>query len=449
MVNQSAFDEFQLPKLLLRAVDELGFEAPTEIQSIAFPMIMSGRDSVGLAQTGTGKTLAYLLPVLKQWQFSKDRLPQILIIVPTRELVTQVVDVLNTITKYMSFTTIGLYGGVNIKTQAAEVLLGQDAVVATPGRLYDMVLRGDLSLKKIKKLIIDEADEMFSLGFRPQLYRLLELLPEKKQSLLFSATMNQEVGTLIADHFINPQLIQTRDTGSLLENIELHAFVVPNFNSKINLLAAFLEKTSVEDKILIFTSSKENANLLGVKLDEKFPDRIGVIHSNKTQNNRLKTVEQFQSGETTILVATDLVSRGLDIPDVKYVINFDAPEEYDLFVHRIGRTGRANEKGIAVTLFTEFEIELKNLLQVYLVGNSFHYPAPPENYLVSDQLIPSEEPQVNMPNVQIKLAINKERGDAFHEKSEKNKKTNQRKNWKKIKQEKYGKPKTKGQKRKK
>ena len=448
-MDEITFKDLNLNKQLNNALDELGYIHPTTIQVKAFPVIMSGKDMLGIAQTGTGKTLAFLLPCLRQWNFSKDRLPQILIIVPTRELVAQVVETVEKLTTHMTLTVVGVYGGVNIRTQAEQVSLGLDVLVATPGRLLDLVLRGDLVLKGIKKLVVDEVDEMFNLGFRHQLKNVLELLPEKKQSMLFSATMNEEVEALLEDYFISPAKIEAAPAGTPLENILLTGYKVPNFNTKLNLLEQLLSTTKEMEKVLVFVSSKSYADVVYERLSQKFEDRLGVIHSNKSQNFRFNAVNKFHSGETTILIATDIISRGMDISKVTHVINFDAPDDFENFIHRVGRTGRADQEGEAISLFSEFEKTLNDRIDEGLGKIKITYLKLPADLEISTELIFDEEPKINMPNVDIKIPKRENVGDAFHEKSAKNQKVNVRKDWKKAKQEKYGRPKTKGQKLKK
>ena len=447
-MEEFTFRDLNLNKPLLNALDDLGYTTPTTIQGKAFSVVMSGKDMIGIAQTGTGKTLAYLLPALRQWNFSKDRLPQILIIVPTRELVAQIVETVEQLTTYMTLTVVGVYGGANIRTQADQINMGLDVLVATPGRLLDLALRGDLVLKGIKRLIVDEVDEMFDLGFKHQLLNVLDLLPEKKQSLFFSATMNEQVEELIDDYFINPVKVEAAPAGTPLENIHLTAYSVPNFNTKLNLLEDLLGTSPEMEKVLVFVSSKSFAMTVYERLLPNFEERLGVIHSNKSQNNRFETVNAFQSGEISILIATDLISRGIDITGVTHVINFDAPDDFENFIHRVGRTGRADRKGEAISFFSPFEASSEKHITEGLGELKLDFLALPESLELSNELISEEEPRISMPEPAVKIKKRDDVGPAFHEKSAKNSKVNVRKDWKKIKQEKYGRPKKKGQKRK-
>jgi ATP-dependent RNA helicase RhlE len=447
-MEEFTFRDLNLNKPLLNALDDLGYTIPTTIQGKAFSVVMSGKDMIGIAQTGTGKTLAYLLPALRQWNFSKDRLPQILIIVPTRELVAQIVETVEQLTTYMTLTVVGVYGGTNIHTQADQINMGLDVLVATPGRLLDLALRGDLVLKGIKRLIVDEVDEMFDLGFKHQLLNVLDLLPEKKQSLFFSATMNEQVEELIDEYFVNPVKVEAAPAGTPLENIHLTAYSVPNFNTKLNLLEDLLATKSEMEKVLVFVSSKTFAMTVYERLLPNFEERLGVIHSNKSQNNRFETVNAFQSGEISILIATDLISRGIDITGVTHVVNFDAPDDFENFIHRVGRTGRADRKGEAISFFSPCESTSEKHITEGLGDLKLEYVDFPESVEISNELIYEEEPRISMPEPAVKIKKREDVGPAFHEKSAKNSKVNVRKDWKKIKQEKYGRPKKKGQKKK-
>lgn len=439
------FQDLNLTKPLLNALNDLGYTTPTTIQEKGFSVMMSGKDVLGIAQTGTGKTLAYLLPTLRQWNFSKERFPQILIIVPTRELVAQVVEEVEKLTKYMNVVTVGVYGGANIKSQAIQIAEGLDVLVATPGRLMDLALKGDLSLKHIKKLIIDEVDETLNLGFRRQLTTILDILPVKKQSLLFSATITDEVEMLIEEYFISPIKIEAAPTGTPLENIAQYAYHVPNFNTKINLLHHLLETEEELNKVLIFVESKKFADRLFEQIEPIFPGEVGVIHSNKAQNNRFNTVKSFQSGEYRILIATDIISRGLDISEVTHVINFDTPDVAENYIHRIGRTGRYDKEGISITLVSPHEIKFQDEIEA-LMDRKITMCDLPEDLEISTELTDDEIPKIVMPNVQIKLPKRDNVGAAFHEKKDKNKKVNNKIRLKEKMHAKYGKPKTRGQK---
>jgi len=437
------FQELNLNTPLLRAIEELGFKEPTTIQHRVFPIVMSGRDVCGIAQTGTGKTFAYLLPCLRQWKFDKNKDPQILILVPTRELVVQVVEAANKLTPYMSVSAVGVFGGVNINTQQISLETGADVLVATPGRLFDLIMNGAFKTKMIKKLVIDEMDEMLNLGFRKQITNILELLPAKRQNLLFSATITDDVEKLMNDYFSAPVRVEAAPTGTPLENIIQHAYDVPNFNTKVNLLELLLSSNEAMTKVLIFAATKALADQLFEQFNEKFPETVGVIHSNKEQNHRFNTVKQFKAGVYKYLIATDVMARGIDVAEVTHVINFDTPDVPENYIHRIGRTGRADKKGIAMTFVTEKEKVLQKGIET-LMKQAIPHLALPDDLEISSILTEDEKPKVRMKIIQIKLPKKEESGPAFHEKSAKNSKVNVRKNRKEIMQKKYGKPISRG-----
>ncbi len=441
------FRDLNLNSSLLNALSDLGYNQPTTIQAKAFPVVMSGKDVVGIAQTGTGKTLAYLLPSLRLWKFSKDKHPQILIIVPTRELVVQIVEEVQKLTTYMNIMTVGVYGGTNIKTQMAAMENGLDVLVATPGRLLDLILTGSLRTKDIKRFIIDEVDEMLSLGFRAQIVRVMDLLPVKRQNLMFSATMTEEIEVLIEDFFDFPQIVEAAPTGTPLENINQTGYYVPNFYTKANFLEFLLSKDSEFAKVLVFIGTKKLADQLYDQIEAKFPEQIGVIHSNKSQNHRFESVNDFKSGKNRILIATDIVARGIDISEVSHVINFDTPEIPENYIHRIGRTGRADKKGTSITFITENEREFQESIEELM-----RMPIPieplPDEVEVSDVLTEDEMPKVNMKTIQVKIAKIATTNSAFHEKSAKNKKVNFKQTRAQKLAAKYKKPQTRGQKKK-
>ena len=433
------FDDLNLNTPLLTALDDMGYTNPTTIQHRVFPVVMSGRDVCGIAQTGTGKTFAYLLPCLRQWKFVKDKSPQVLIIVPTRELVTQVVESVKALTPYMSLVVAGVYGGVNINTQKAEVEKGVDVLVATPGRLYDLAMNGAFKTKMIKKLVIDEVDEMLNLGFRTQLKNILDLLPPKRQNLLFSATMTEEVEELIGTYFNNPVNVEAAPTGTPLENIIQTGYNVPNFYTKVNLLQLLLTEDETMTKVLVFAATKQLADQLYEQLEPKFPGTAGVIHSNKEQNHRFNTVKQFQEGNYRFIIATDIVARGIDIAEVSHVINFDTPDVPENYIHRIGRTGRYDKKGIAITFITEKEKPLQKAIED-LMKYEIPIASLPANLVISDVLTEDEIPKVFMKIIQVKLPKKDEVGPAFHEKSAKNSKVNFIVKKRDRMMKKYGKP---------
>lgn len=441
------FDELNLNTPLLNALSDLSYTTPTTIQEKVFSVVMSGKDVCGIAQTGTGKTFAYLLPCLRQFQFSKEKNPQLLILVPTRELVVQVVEAVKKLTPYMTVAVAGVYGGANMKPQMAELRAGVDVVVATPGRLVDLLANGSMQVKSLKRLVIDEVDEMLNLGFRTQLKTILDLLPVRRQNLLFSATMTDEVEKLMDTYFASPVRVEAAPTGTPLDNIAQTGYRVPNFYTKVNLLELLLSQHDDMTKVLIFVATKHLADQLYDQLAAKFPAVVGVIHSNKAQNMRFEAVNQFKAGTYRILIATDIIARGLDVAEVSHVINFDVPPVPESYIHRIGRTGRADKQGIAITFVTEAEAEPQAAIEQLM-----NYPIPmlplPEHditgdLLISEKLTDDEQPTVRMKLPDVKPPRREESGPAFHEKSAKNQKVNVRRDHAAEMMKKYGKPITK------
>lgn len=437
------FENFNLNKPLYNAIEELGFDTPTPIQVESFPVILSGKDVVGIAQTGTGKTLAYMLPILQELKFSKQVNPRVLILVPTRELVLQVVERIESFTKYMNIHVLGVYGGVNINTQKQQIVEGTDILVATPGRLYDLAVSRVLQLKSVNKLVIDEVDVMLDLGFRFQLTNIFELLPERRQNIMYSATMTEEIDALIDDFFMVPVKISIAVSGTPLENIAQQCYHVQNFHTKTNLLKHLLKDKNEFNKVLVFVSDKKNADRVFEALEDQYGSETCIIHSNKTQNYRIRSIQQFNKGENRIIVATDVMARGLDLDKISHVINFDTPHFSENYMHRIGRTGRAEQDGKSILFYTEKEKVYKESIeelmdyQIPLVD----FPAEVE---ISTLLTPEERPIIIETHNRTSKTDTTPRG--FHEKSDKNKKTNQGGSYRRELAKKYKKPKTRGDK---
>ena len=415
------FLDFNLPKSLQKALDALGFVNPTPIQQKSYSVILSGRDMMGIAQTGTGKTFAYLVPILKQWKFENNESPKVVIIVPTRELVVQVVDEVNKLTQFMTVRTLGIYGGVNINTQKKAIAEGVDILVGTPGRMMDLALDGLLRFDNQQKLVIDEFDEILSLGFRTQLVALLSMMRKKRQNILFSATMTEEVDELLEDFFEFPEEVSLAPSGTPLEQIEQIKYIVPNFLTKLNLLTHVLKNEAFK-KVLLFVNNKRIVETVFNALEEHFEGEFGVIHSNKTQNYRLQTMAAFQDGELRGLVTTDIMARGLDISNVSHVINIQFAEQPEHYVHRIGRTGRAEQSGIAISLISPRDEEACITAEV-LMNTEIKTLEIPEEVEVDPRLLEFEKDKSQIKHIPNKKKTST-RGAAFHEKKDKNKKVN-------------------------
>ena len=437
-----SFNDLNITGKLQEAINELGFTQPTPIQAQAFPIIRSGKNVVGVSQTGSGKTLAFMLPLLNDLSYQKQATPRILVLVPTRELVLQIVEQIELFTKYMTVRTLAIYGGTNINTQKKAVMEGADIIVATHGRLYDIVIDGTLKLRTIKKVVIDEVDVMLDLGFRFQLNNFFELLPENRQNIMFSATMTEEIDSLIKDFFIAPEQISIALSGTPVDNIEQSVYEVRNFYTKVNLLIHLLKDKEEFQKVLVFVSGKRNADRIFEKLDEHFNDELGVIHSNKTQNFRIKAIQKYETGDTRILIATDVMARGLDLDQISHVINFNTPAFPENYMHRIGRTGRAEHKGKSILLFKESERGYKDAIEE-LMDMKIPVVEFPEEVEISTQKTPDERPDNYIYKREDRNAKKtSEAGASFHEKKLKNQKTNQGGKYKREIKKKYKKPKT-------
>jgi ATP-dependent RNA helicase RhlE len=431
------FSDLNLSKFLLNALEDLGFTEPTPIQEKVFSVVMSGKDVCATAQTGTGKTYAYLLPALRQYQFSKEGTPQLLIIVPTRELVVQVVESVEKMTKYMTARTVGIYGGVNTRPQAAAIMQGVDILVATPGRLVDFLNSGILKPKNIKRLILDEFDEMLNLGFRAQLAVIFDKLPEKRQNLLFSATLTPEVEALVADFFNDPVRIDTERVGTPLDNIAQSHYIVPNFYTKLNLLDHLLATDAAMTKVLVFISTKKLADRVFAHLKPIHKEEIDIIHGNKHQNHRFNSVNQFEDGFCRILIATDIIARGLDVTEVTHVLNFDLPDVPENYIHRIGRTGRFDKTGVAISFIKDTETEMQQDIE-RLMATKIPFNDLPEAVVISTELLDGEVERVVMKHITTPPKIDPA-FSAYQEKMEKNKKTNVRYDHEAAMKLKYGK----------
>lgn len=350
------FEELKLNKQILNAIEDLGFEKPTEIQSKVIPMALAGHDLFGIAQTGTGKTLAFVAPLIMKIKYAKGEDPRALILAPTRELVLQIAENFKSLAKYTDLRMAALYGGVGPKTQIEDVEAGVDLIVSTPGRFMDLYLKGHIGTKQIKTLILDEADKMMDMGFLPQIRKILEVVPRKRQNMLFSATMADRVVTLTEEFLEFPQRVEVAPQASVAQTIEQLLYEVPNFKTKINLLMYFLEQEQF-NRVIVFVKTKTNADAIAKYIERKAMGPVRVVHANKGQNSRINAVNEFREGDIRVLVSTDVTARGMDISMVSHVINFDVPLVYEDYVHRIGRTGRAENEGIAITFANELEMQ--------------------------------------------------------------------------------------------
>jgi ATP-dependent RNA helicase RhlE len=349
------FADFQLNKQLLNAIEALEFSEPTPIQEKAIPVALAGHDLLGIAQTGTGKTAAYLLPILMKVKYAQGMYPRALIMAPTRELAMQIDEHISLLGQFTDIRHLAVYGGLGPKTQKEKIAQGMDIIVATPGRLMDLYLGGDLVLKDLKIMVLDEADKMMDMGFMPQIRRLLEVIPRKRQNMLFSATMPDKVLRLSEEFLEHPTTVEVSESATAAETVAQELYEVPNFKTKVNLLMHFLHNKEEYHRVIVFVRTKTIAENIFRYVDRKIMDTVKVIHANKGQNTRINSMEAFKEGNVRVLVATDVAARGLDILKVSHVFNFDVPVIYEDYVHRIGRTGRAKEIGKAITFMQKAE----------------------------------------------------------------------------------------------
>ncbi|NVK48464.1 MAG: DEAD/DEAH box helicase [Cyclobacteriaceae bacterium] len=355
MANQAeGFEAFKLNRQLLNAVEEAGYTQPTPIQEKGIPLALAGHDVLGIAQTGTGKTAAYVLPILMKVKYAQGMHPRAMILAPTRELVMQIEAVCKELGKYTDIRVVSLYGGIGPKTQIEQIEAGVDLIISTPGRFMDLYKKGVILTKELKTMVLDEADKMLDMGFMPQIRAILEVIPVKRQNLLFSATFSPKVERLSTEFLEFPERVEITPSATTAETIDQVKYFVPNIRTKINLLENLLENEEVS-RAIIFTRSRKNAEEVSNFLQRKKVGEVRVIHANKGQNTRINSMEDFKAGDVRILVATDVASRGLDVTMVSHVINFDVPLIYEDYVHRIGRTGRAENEGKAITFINPAE----------------------------------------------------------------------------------------------
>ena len=410
------FQDLNVSKQILMALEEAGFENPTPIQEEVFSVSRSGRDLIGIAQTGTGKTLAYLIPMLMKLHYAQGLVPRALVVVPTRELVVQVCESVELLTEFMDIRCVGVYGGTNIRTQQDRVFEGVDLLVATPGRFMDIYYNGIIRTKMIKTVVVDEADRLMDLGFLPQLKGIFEVLPEKHQTMLFSATFSEAVESLSRDFLNNPVRVEVARQATPVENVKQYRYDVPNISTKINLLKLLLADKENFKKVMIFTETKKNADRIVERLADHWKGELSVIHSNKAQNTRLKALRSFKEGETRIMVASDVAARGIDVQDVSHVINFDIPSLAEEYVHRIGRTARAGKEGAAISFVSEIE-EDRFMDIERLINQEVEILDLPEKLEISQLLL--EEEQVQTSNIVYQQG-RQQGGGAFHQKKAKN-----------------------------
>ncbi len=355
------FADLKLCAPLERAVHNAGYVTPTPIQQQAIPVVMTGRDVFGIAQTGTGKTAAFGLPILHRL-FNEGPVkygPRVLILAPTRELAIQINENLITYAKGMRVRTVVLLGGVSIRPQIDQIRRGVDIVIATPGRLLDVIEHRALRLDKVHTLVLDEADRMLDMGFMPSIKQIMKLVPDQRQTLFFSATLPNEIRSLANTILTDPVNVAVTPEKPTTEKVDQRLYFVERDQKRA--LLAHLLKEDLNGSVLVFTRTKRGADRVARDL-EKVGMRVASIHGDKSQNARQRALQDFKNGRMRVLVATDIAARGIDISELPYVVNYDVPESPETYVHRIGRTGRAGNVGVALTLATpEDRIQLRDI----------------------------------------------------------------------------------------
>ena len=343
------FEEFNLNRQILNAVADAGFTEATPIQEKAIAPVLSGQDIFGIAETGTGKTAAYVLPILMQLKYAQGDAARALILAPTRELAMQIAEHVKMFSTYTDLRSVVVFGGIGPKTQIEQIKAGVDIIIATPGRFLDIYLAGHINTQYLKFLVLDEADKMMDMGFIGSIHRILEIVPRRRQNLLFSATMSSLVQKIAGDFLKNPTIIEVGEQATPASTVTQVLYEVPNFKTKINLLQHLMKNDEEFKRLIIFCKTKTVADNIFSFISRRFgEDAVRVIHANKGQNTRINSINAFKEGNIRVLVATDVASRGIDVTEVSHVINFDVPIIIEDYVHRIGRTGRAYAKGDAL-----------------------------------------------------------------------------------------------------
>ena len=346
-MSERTFSEMNLAAPIMRALKKQQYTTPTPIQAAAIPELLKGRDLIGCAQTGTGKTAAFALPILNKLELERKRAPRrgarTLILTPTRELAAQVCDSFRTYGSHLRLNFAMVFGGVPQRPQVRAIANGVDVLVATPGRLLDLIRQKHLGLANVEVFVLDEADRMLDMGFMPDIKRIMGFLPAKRQNLLFSATMAKEIKSLAESMLVDPMHIAVSSPMMTADSIDERLFFVDKDNKQA-LLTDLLDKPEV-DRVLVFTRTKHGAD----KLVKNLGNKANAIHGNKSQNARTEALRKFKNGRCKVLVATDIASRGIDVAGVTHVVNYDLPNEAESYVHRIGRTARAGATGVAIS----------------------------------------------------------------------------------------------------
>ena len=372
------FDDLKLTRQFLNAIEDAGYENATPIQQKAIPPLRAGQDVIGIAQTGTGKTAAFLLPLLQTLKYAQGEAPRGLVLAPTKELVVQIHQEALKFASYTDLRIVAFYGGVGPKKQIEEIADGVDLIVSTPGRFLEIYSRGHVETKKLKHIVLDEADRMMDMGFMPQIRQIQEVIPTKRQNILFSATFPPRVERLAEEFLLWPTRIEVTPESTPVSTVTQYKLSLPNLRTKIAFIEWYVREQLGDDRLLIFTRRKEEAENLFKFLDRSFDKGVRSVHSNKGQNARINAMQDFRTGAVQILIATDVASRGIDVPETQWVINASVPRDPHDYIHRIGRTGRAFREGSALTLVDPAEKFALERIESLTGESLLDFPAVPE-----------------------------------------------------------------------
>lgn len=410
----TTFEGFGIGKSILKALDEIGFVTPTPIQAEAIPVIKSGKDVLGIAQTGTGKTAAYVIPLLMKLVKAEGTDPRAIILVPTRELSIQVGEDIAELSQFTNIRHVAVYGGIGWTKHAELITPGVDILVATPGRLWELYRAGAFGMKSVKTLVVDEADRMLDMGFMPQLNKLFEVIPPRRQNLLFSATFSESIEQMSNEFLAFPERVEVAPSATPVDRVKQYFYRVPNFKTKLNFINHLLLDEETFTRVIIFTRTKENAEDVYKVIKRKTEGEVRILHSNKAQSSRINAIEAFKSGSVRVLVSTDISARGIDVSLISHVINFDLPPRYEDYIHRIGRTARANTDGVAISFIgPEEDYHLKNIEE--LIRMKIEELPLPEVI----EVVPLSKPEQQIIDRELdrqKRLANPEFKGAFHEK---------------------------------
>lgn len=421
---ESGFKSLNVTRQFTDALDAMGLTQPTDIQEKAIVPAMAGQDVLGIAQTGSGKTLAYLLPLVLKVKYAKEMHPRALILAPSKELVVQIFRVLEQLSANTDLRIACLYGGVGKKEQVAVIEKGVDILVSTPGRFIDLYSFGHIFTRQINTMVLDEADRMMEMGFMPQLRQVLEIIPVKRQNLLFSATFPERVERLAAEFLEFPTRVESEDVQKPVKEVTQRWFPVLNFKTKLNLLLHLLKDASWS-RIIVFCSTKDAAERVSKLLDRREVGAVRVLHSNKGQNTRINALDDFRKGEVRILVTTDVTSRGIDVDMVSHVINFELPKVPEDYLHRIGRTARIHREGVAVSFVNQLERFYLQKIETYIGEEIEQIPFPEE--VEKGVFLPGEKQSMAKDIDYFKKRADPEFKGAFHERKRKGVGTSKRK----------------------